>query len=72
MRILTYTCLVALGLTTLLSGKVVAQQGSAGKDIVTTAVEAGSFKTLAAALQAADLVKALQGEGALHRVCANR
>jgi len=33
------------------------------KDIVTTAVEAGSFKTLAAALQAADLVEALQGEG---------
>lgn len=33
------------------------------KDIVTTAVEAGSFKTLAAALTAADLVGALQGEG---------
>jgi uncharacterized surface protein with fasciclin (FAS1) repeats len=34
-----------------------------GKDIVATAVEAGSFKTLAAALGAADLVGALQGEG---------
>jgi transforming growth factor-beta-induced protein len=34
-----------------------------GKDIVDTAVEAGSFKTLAAALQAADLVGALKGEG---------
>src|SRR5690606_14652665 len=33
------------------------------KDIVETAVEAGSFKTLAAALGAADLVGALQGEG---------
>ena len=33
------------------------------KDIVTTAVEAGSFKTLAAALQAGELVGALQGEG---------
>ncbi len=33
------------------------------KDIVSTAVEAGSFKTLAAALTAADLVGALQGEG---------
>jgi len=33
------------------------------KDIVTTAVEAGSFTTLAAALQAADLVGVLQGEG---------
>jgi uncharacterized surface protein with fasciclin (FAS1) repeats len=33
------------------------------KDIVTTAVEAGSFKTLAAALQAAGLVETLQGPG---------
>lgn len=33
------------------------------KDIVDTAVAAGSFKTLAAALQAADLVDALKGEG---------
>ena len=33
------------------------------KDIVDTAVEAGSFKTLAAALEAADLVEALKGEG---------
>ena len=34
-----------------------------GKDIVDTAVEAGSFKTLAAALKAADLVDALKGAG---------
>ena len=34
-----------------------------GKDIVDTAVEAGSFNTLAAALQAADLVGALKSEG---------
>ena len=33
------------------------------KDIVDTAVEAGSFKTLAAALQAAGLVDALKGDG---------
>jgi uncharacterized surface protein with fasciclin (FAS1) repeats len=33
------------------------------KDIVDTAVSAGSFKTLAAALGAADLVDALKGEG---------
>ena len=33
------------------------------KDIIDTAVAAGSFKTLAAALQAADLVGALKGEG---------
>jgi uncharacterized surface protein with fasciclin (FAS1) repeats len=33
------------------------------KDIVDTAVSAGSFNTLAAALQAADLVDTLKGEG---------
>jgi uncharacterized surface protein with fasciclin (FAS1) repeats len=33
------------------------------KDIVDTAVGAGSFKTLAAALKAADLVDVLKGEG---------
>jgi uncharacterized surface protein with fasciclin (FAS1) repeats len=33
------------------------------KDIVDTAVSAGSFKTLAAALQAADLVDTLKGAG---------
>lgn len=36
---------------------------AAEKNIVETAVEAGSFTTLAAALQAADLVEALQGPG---------
>ena len=38
-------------------------QESSAKDIVTTAVEAGSFKTLAAALKAAGLVETLQGKG---------
>ncbi|MEX0366776.1 MAG: fasciclin domain-containing protein [Ruegeria sp.] len=33
------------------------------KDIVDTAVEAGSFSTLVAAVQAADLVDTLKGEG---------
>ena len=33
------------------------------KDIVDTAVEAGSFKTLAVALQAADLISTLKSEG---------
>ena len=42
------------------------------KDIVDTAVDAGSFKTLAAALGAADLVDALKGEGPLHRIRPNR
>jgi len=36
---------------------------TAGKDIVATAVEAGGFTTLAAALTQAGLVDALQGEG---------
>ena len=36
---------------------------AADKDIVDTAVAAGSFKTLAAALGAADLVGALKGAG---------
>ena len=35
----------------------------AEKDIVDTAVGAGSFKTLAAALKAADLVETLKGKG---------
>jgi len=54
-----------LGLT--LAGLVLTLSGSirAGekKDIVETAVAAGQFKTLAAALQAADLVDALKGKG---------
>jgi uncharacterized surface protein with fasciclin (FAS1) repeats len=36
---------------------------ASSKDIVDTAVEAGSFNTLAAALQAADLVGTLKGAG---------
>ena len=35
----------------------------AAKDIVATAVSAGSFKTLAAALKAADLIETLKGDG---------
>ena len=54
-----------LGLT--LAGLVLTLSSSskAGekKDIVDTAVAAGQFKTLAAALQAADLVDALKGKG---------
>ena len=37
--------------------------GSMKKDIVDTAVEAGSFETLVAAVQAAGLVETLQGDG---------
>ena len=42
-----------------LAGSVSAQ----GKDIVDTAVAAGQFKTLAAALQAAGLIETLKGKG---------
>jgi uncharacterized surface protein with fasciclin (FAS1) repeats len=40
-----------------------AAQAQATRDIVDTAVAAGSFKTLAKALQAADLVETLKGAG---------
>ena len=39
------------------------KDAAAGKDIVDTAVSAGQFKTLAAALKAAGLVDTLKGEG---------
>jgi uncharacterized surface protein with fasciclin (FAS1) repeats len=42
---------------------VQARPKAASKDIVDTAVAAGSFKTLAAALQAAGLVDTLKGKG---------
>jgi len=40
-----------------------AQAADAKKDIVDTAVSAGSFKTLVAAVKAADLVKTLKSDG---------
>lgn len=46
-------------ITMLLAGSAFAQQ----QDIVDTAIKAGSFKTLAAAVKAADLVKTLKGDG---------
>jgi uncharacterized surface protein with fasciclin (FAS1) repeats len=49
---------------TIASAAFAGQYGkAASKDIVDTAVAAGSFKTLAAALQAAGLVDALKGTG---------
>lgn len=52
---------------TLIATSLIASAAIAGgapkKDIVDTAVSAGSFKTLAAALQAADLVDTLKGKG---------
>ena len=52
----------AVALVVFTQGVAMAQD-TPSKDIVTTAVEAGSFKTLAAALNAAGLVETLQGKG---------
>jgi uncharacterized surface protein with fasciclin (FAS1) repeats len=55
---------LVLALGTLIVGSFGAEaRAEKGANIVETAVAAGSFKTLAAALQAGDLVGALQGEG---------
>jgi uncharacterized surface protein with fasciclin (FAS1) repeats len=53
--------LLSVGLAAAASSSSVS--GAAGKDIVDTAVSAGSFKTLVAALKAAGLVDTLRGEG---------
>jgi len=45
------------------ASKPAAAKPAASKDIVATAIGAGQFKTLVAAVQAAGLVTALQGEG---------
>ena len=56
-----------LGMTTLAAvlavGLASFATGSEKKDIVDTAIQAGSFETLTKALQAADLVDTLKGEG---------
>jgi uncharacterized surface protein with fasciclin (FAS1) repeats len=59
------TILLNLPLVALLSATAGLQINAQAptKDIVDTAVSAGSFKTLAAALQAADLVGTLKGAG---------
>jgi uncharacterized surface protein with fasciclin (FAS1) repeats len=57
----TFMLGIAASALTLSASAVQAQH--ANKDIVDTAVAAGSFKTLAKALQAADLVETLKGKG---------
>ena len=71
------TIIASVAAATMLAGTVSAQcdsqkstasartvsLGAMGSDIVDTAVEAGSFKTLAAALTAANLVQPLKGDG---------
>ncbi len=61
-RTLRYTALAAVAAFTLGAPAQLAAQ-YAEKDIVETAVEAGSFNTLAAALEAAGLVDVLKGDG---------
>lgn len=62
----TIATTILFGVFALVSPALAEKSGdksSAGKDIVDTAVAAGSFKTLAAALGAADLVETMKGEG---------
>ena len=54
--------LIALATTTILASQAFAA-GHGGKNIVETAIEAGTFTTLVAAVQAAGLVETLTGEG---------
>jgi uncharacterized surface protein with fasciclin (FAS1) repeats len=58
----TLTVAVCAAATIAMSSSAVVAQAPA-RDIVDTAVAAGSFKTLAKALQAADLVNTLKGPG---------
>ena len=55
------TAISAFAVLALVPSALTAQMNE--KDIVETAIEAGSFTTLVAALEAADLVSVLQGDG---------
>jgi uncharacterized surface protein with fasciclin (FAS1) repeats len=59
-KLISFT-VAAFAVVAMVAGATVKAQ--APKDIVDTAVAAGSFKTLAAALQAAGLVETLKGKG---------
>jgi len=61
MKILIKTATAAL--VVLSSFVAVADHHGSKKDIVDTAIEAGNFKTLVAAVQAAGLVETLKGDG---------
>ncbi len=63
MALLTIAGSAAAGSATQKDKKMAASQVTQAQDIVATAVAAGSFKTLAAALQAAGLVETLQSKG---------
>ena len=55
--------LIAAAAVTAIAGTAFAAAHAKKKDIVDTAVEAGSFETLVAAVQAAGLVETLKGDG---------
>jgi len=63
MALLTISGSAEAGSATQKGKKMAASQVTQAQDIVATAVAAGSFKTLAAALQAAGLVETLQSKG---------
>jgi uncharacterized surface protein with fasciclin (FAS1) repeats len=63
MKMMSTTLTLALVAGALTLGASAAHAQQVRKDIVDTAVAAGSFKTLAKALQAADLVETLKGTG---------
>lgn len=54
---------VLMSVMVLMAATMVTSAKTSDKDIVDTAVAAGSFKTLAAALQAAGLIDTLKGKG---------
>ena len=54
---------IAVAVVAIAMSASVAEAQSANKDIVDTAVAAGSFKTLVKAVQAAELVDTLKGKG---------
>ena len=63
MKSITRNLTLALTIAALALGSTVAANDNHEKDIVDTAVAAGSFTTLAAALDAAGLIETLKGEG---------
>ena len=58
-----FSIAAALAITLVASGALIAAPKAASKDIVDTAVAAGSFQTLGTAVQAAGLVDTLKSEG---------
>lgn len=63
MKKFTFVLLSLLMVFTFTTGAFAAENPAGKKDIVDTAVAAGSFTTLAAALEKAGLVETLKGEG---------